>query len=368
MALAAVAPTPGERLAAARARRRFERSVVAVGLVAVLVVAVALGLGAGAVAVPPAVVGQALLAKAGLIDAAGLDPVAVLVVQDLRLPRVLTGLLIGAVLALAGAAMQGLFRNPLAEPGLVGVSSGAALGAALVIVVGEAWLQGLNEPWRGLALPLAAFLGALGATVLVFRLATFTGQTAVALLLLAGIAVNAIVGAVLGFAAFWSTDQQLRDLTFWTLGSLAAVDPRGMAPALAAMLLALLVLPRFALVLDALALGEREVRQLGLDVEVAKRWLVLLVALGVGAAVATAGIVGFVGLVVPHLVRRMVGAAHGWLLPSSAVLGAALLLIADVAARLVVSPAELPIGILTAALGGPFFLILLLVQRRRFAL
>lgn len=254
------------RLAAARRSRHRRRGAVSLGLVVLLVAAVGLGLGAGALPVPPALVVQALLAKLGLIDASALDPVSVVVVQELRLPRVVVGMLVGAVLALAGAVMQGLFRNPLAEPGL------------------------------------------------------------------------------------------------------AAVDPGVMAPALFAMLLAGALLPRFALLLDALALGEREALQLGFDVEAAKRWLVLLVALGVGAAVATCGIIGFVGLVVPHLIRQLVGTAHAWLLPLSAVAGAALLLLADVAARLVVIPAELPIGILTAALGGPFFLALLLAQRRRFAL
>ena len=356
------------RLAATRRSRHLRRGAVSLGLGALLVAAVVLGLGAGALPVPPAVVVQALLAKLGLVDPAALDPVSVVVVQELRLPRVVVGMLVGAVLALAGAAMQGLFRNPLAEPGLVGVASGAALGAALVIVLGETLQAGLDQPWRGLALPIAAFLGALAATVLVFRLASFAGQTSLALLLLAGIAINAITGAVLGLAAFWSTDQQLRDLTFWTLGSLAAVDPGAMAPALLAMLLAGVLLHRFALLLDALALGEREARQLGFEVETAKRWLVLLVALGVGAAVATCGIIGFIGLVVPHVVRQLIGTAHAWLLPLSAVAGAALLLLADVAARLVVLPAEMPIGILTASLGGPFFLALLLAQRRRFAL
>jgi iron complex transport system permease protein len=316
-----------------------------------------LGLGAGAVAVPPLQVVQALLGQA-------VDPVQAAVVLDLRLPRVVTGILVGAVLAVAGAALQGLLRNPLADPGLVGVSSGAAIGAVVVIVaVGEA-----AGPFRPLLLPLAAFVGALLATVVIVRLATFDGRTATALLLLAGIAINAIAGAGLGLAAFYSTDQQLRDLTFWTLGSLAGADPRALWPAVVLMVAATAGLLALARPLDACLLGEREASHLGVDIERAKRLLVALVALGTGAAVAACGIIGFVGLVVPHLARLLVGTDHRWLLPTSAILGAALLLTADLGARLLVLPAELPIGILTSALGGPFFLGLLLVHRRRFAL
>lgn len=321
-----------------------------------LALAAIAGLAAGAVAIPP---GAVLAALAGV----GNDAVAAAVVVDLRLPRVLTGCLVGAALAVAGAAMQGLFRNPLADPGLVGVSSGAALGAVFVIVV----LGDAAAPSRPLLLPFAAFLGALLATVVIQRLATFDGRTTTAMLLLAGIAINAIAGAGLGLAAFFSTDQQLRDLTFWTLGSLAGTDLRVLWTAAFAMLAAVLGLALFGRVLDACLLGEREAAHLGVDVERSKLMLIALVALGTGAAVAAAGIIGFVGLVVPHLARLLVGADHRWLMVVSALLGAALLLVADIAARLIVLPAELPIGILTSALGGPFFLALLLANRRRFA-
>ncbi|MFW5679489.1 MAG: FecCD family ABC transporter permease [Pseudomonadota bacterium] len=351
---AAALPVAARLAGALGRRRRRRRAMVALVLVGLLL-AVLFGLGAGAVAVPPLAVVEALLGT-------GSDPVAASVVLDLRLPRILTGLLVGAALAVAGAAMQGLFRNPLADPGLVGVSSGAALGAVVVIVaLGEAW-----APLRPLLLPFAAFTGALIATLVVQRLATYEGRTTTALLLLAGIAINSIVGAALGLAAFFSTDQQLRDLTFWTLGSLAGTDPRALWPAAILMALAILGLPLLARVLDACLLGEREAGHLGIDVERSKLVLIALVALGTGAAVAACGIIGFVGLVVPHLARLLVGADHRWLMPVSAILGAALLLTADIGARLLVLPAELPIGILTTALGGPFFLALLLANRRRF--
>ncbi len=353
--MSAAALPVAARLATAVGRRQRRRLFVLGAAALTLLLAALAALGAGAMAIPP---GEVLRTLLGLST----DPFAASVVLDLRLPRVLTGILVGAALALAGAAMQGLFRNPLADPGIVGVSSGAALGAVIVIVaLGEA-----AEPSRALLLPLAAFIGALLATLVIQQLATFEGRTTVAMLLLAGIAINSIAGAGLGLAAFFSTDEQLRDLTFWTLGSLAGTDPRALWPAATLMVVAIVALPLLARVLDASLLGEREATHLGINVERAKLLLITLVALGTGAAVAACGIIGFVGLVVPHLARLLVGADHRWLMPVSALLGGALLLTADIGARLLVLPAELPIGILTSALGGPFFLALLLANRRRF--
>ncbi|MEO1018461.1 MAG: iron ABC transporter permease [Pseudomonadota bacterium] len=351
-----ITQSQGEALTAALSRRQRQRFTILVAASVVLAAVIIAGIGVGALAIAPDDVITALLGVSN-------DPVVTAVVVDIRLPRVLLGLLVGGALATAGAAMQGLFRNPLADPGLVGVSSGAALGAVMVIVVfGDAW--GSSRP---LMLPLAAFVGALLTTFIIQRLATFDGRTTTALLLLAGIAINSIAGAGLGFAAFISTDQQLRDLTFWTLGSLASSDPRTLAPAALLMIIAIVGLALQARVLDAYILGESDAGYLGVNVERNKRIVVALVALGTGAAVAAAGIIGFVGLVVPHLVRQLVGTAHSWLMPMSVILGAAILLLSDMAARLVVLPAELPIGILTSALGGPFFLALLLANRRRFA-
>ena len=305
---------------------------------------------------------RALLRLAGLpLAGAGLEQ-AELIVGQLRLPRALLGLAVGAVLALAGVAMQGLFRNPLADPGLIGVSSGAALGAALAIV-GGAWL---GQPPVWLApwlLSLCAFGGGLGVTALVYRLGRRDGETRVATMLLAGIALSALTGAGIGLFSYLADDATLRSLTFWNLGSLNGASYARLWPLLPVCLGVALWLPRRAAALNALLLGESEARHLGFDVERLKRELVLCVALGVGAAVAAAGMIGFVGLVVPHLVRLLTGPDHRLLLPASALAGAALLLLADLAARLLLAPAELPIGTLTALLGAPFFLYLLRRER-----
>lgn len=271
-------------------------------------------------------------------------------------------LAVGAVLALSGVAMQGLFRNPLADPGLVGVSSGAALGAALAIVFGAS-LGGLPAFLAPYLLSLCAFGGGLGVTWLVYRLGRRDGQTSVATMLLAGIALTALSGAVIGLFTYLADDATLRTLTFWNLGSLNGASYPRLWPLLLVALLVACWLPRRADALNALLLGESEARHLGFDVERLKAELVLCTALGVGAAVAAAGMIGFIGLVVPHLIRLVAGPDHRTLLPASMMAGAILLLLADLLARLALAPAELPIGIVTALIGAPFFLYLLLRGR-----
>ncbi|MCC5808760.1 MAG: iron ABC transporter permease [Ectothiorhodospiraceae bacterium] len=291
------------------------------------------------------------------------DLAATMVVRELRLPRLLLGALVGAALALSGAMLQGLFRNPLADPGLIGVSSGAALGAVGVIVLGERLFSVVGVGVPAGALPVAAFVGALVATLVIWRIASRNGTTQVALLLLAGIAINAIAGAGTGVLTFMADDAQLRTLTFWSMGSLAHAswpDLRVTAPLL---LILLLAMPMLARPLNALLLGEAVAGHLGHEVHRVKQATVLLSALAVGAAVSVSGLIGFVGLVAPHLVRLTIGVDHRWLLPASALLGACLLVSADMLARVVVAPAELPIGLVMALIGGPFFLILLMRQR-----
>ncbi|MBF2930535.1 iron ABC transporter permease, partial [Pseudomonas aeruginosa] len=263
---------------------------------------------------------------------------------------------------LSGVAMQGLFRNPLADPGLVGVSSGAALGAALAIVFGAS-LGGLPAFLAPYLLSLCAFGGGLGVTWLVYRLGRRDGQTSVATMLLAGIALTALSGAVIGLFTYLADDATLRTLTFWNLGSLNGASYPRLWPLLLVALLVACWLPRRADALNALLLGESEARHLGFDVERLKAELVLCTALGVGAAVAAAGMIGFIGLVVPHLIRLVAGPDHRTLLPASMMAGAILLLLADLLARLALAPAELPIGIVTALIGAPFFLYLLLRGR-----
>lgn len=287
---------------------------------------------------------------------------AELILAQIRVPRTLLGLAVGMVLALCGVAMQGLFRNPLADPGLVGVSSGAALGAAVAIVGGAA-LGGLPEAFAPYLLSAFAFIGGLLVTALVYRLGRRDGQTNVATMLLAGIALTALAGAAIGLFTYLADDATLRTLTFWNLGSLNGASYARLWPLLLATLAVALWLPRRARALNALLLGESEARHLGFDVERLKRELVFCTALGVGAAVAAAGLIGFIGLVVPHLMRLLVGPDHRLLLPASALAGASLLLLADLVARLALAPAELPIGIVTALIGAPFFLYLLVRGR-----
>jgi iron complex transport system permease protein len=337
---------------------RSRRAVILTLLSVLAVVAIIASLGVGASAISPGTVLRTLL------HAADASPRDTAIVLHLRLPRTLLGFGLGAALAVSGALMQGLFRNPLADPGLIGVSAGGAMAAVAVIVLGvPTLLAGTVGPF---ALPLAAFAGSLCTTLAIQRIASDDGRTNVSTLLLAGIAINAIAGAVTGFLIFGSDDQQLRDITFWSMGSLGGATwttVLGLAPFAVG---AVFAAGRWAGVLDALLLGEREAGLLGFDVEPAKRRIVIATAAAVGAGVAAAGVIGFVGLVVPHLVRLMAGAGHRLLLPASALLGGTLMLCADMLARTVVMPAELPIGLVTALLGGPFFLWLLIRQRRSF--
>ncbi|RQM70680.1 iron ABC transporter permease [Aeromonas enteropelogenes] len=287
-----------------------------------------------------------------------------LIVQEIRLPRTLLCIAVGGILGLCGAVMQGLFRNPLADPGIIGVSGGAALGAALAIVL----LTPLSQQWQttlGIGLlPLLAFLGGALTTTLVYLLGTREGGTSVTVMLLAGVAITALSGAVIGLLTYLADDQMLRDLSLWQMGTLAAGKPADVALALLTLATLTWLFLRDADPLNALLLGEGEARHLGVDVQALKRRLILLTAAGVGVAVAVSGMIGFVGLVVPHLVRLMAGPNHVRLLPLSALLGAALLLGADMLARTLLAPAELPVGIITALLGAPFFIWLLIKGRR----
>lgn len=302
---------------------------------------------------------QALLRLAGVpLSGEGLEQ-AELIVGQIRLPRALLGLAVGSVLALSGVAMQALFRNPLADPGLIGVSSGAALGAALAIVGGSLFGAGMPPEESPYLLSASAFAGGLVVTALVYRLGRRDGQTRVATMLLAGLALSALAGAVIGLFGYLADDAALRRLTFWNLGSLSGASYARLWPLLLATLGVALWLPRRAAALNVLLLGESEARHLGFEVERLKRELVFCTALGVGAAVAAVGMVGFVGLLVPHLLRLFCGPDHRLLLPAAMLAGASLLLFADLLARLLLAPAELPLGIVTALLGAPFFIYLL---------
>ena len=337
-------------------------------------VLVLLGLLAGAAFLASIMLGVANASVIGVLRLLlGLDHDAALlrdriIILDIRLPRALMGLVVGAALAVSGALMQGLFRNPLADPALVGVSSGAALGAVSMIVLGGALVPWLPASLSLIALPLAAFLGGLASTLLLYRIAT-TGQvTSVATMLLAGIALGALSSAATGMLVLIADDRQLRDITFWTLGSLAGATWQKLAIAAPIILLALGASGFLARGLNALTLGEAAAFHMGFSVQRLKNAAILCVAAATGAAVATSGAIGFVGIIVPHLLRLVIGPDNRFLLPASALLGAALLLMADMLSRLIAAPAELPIGIITALAGAPVFLAILIRGRGRLGL
>jgi iron complex transport system permease protein len=339
-------------------RRRV--ALVALGLLGIVIVLVSIGRGASAI--PLSRIVEIFASLLGLGEAGTGGETAI--VLQIRAPRTVLGFAVGGALALAGAALQGLFRNPLADPTLIGASSGGALAAVTMIVLGGTLMGPLGGFERAIALPLVAFAGALAATFLVYRFASRDGETSVATMLLAGIGVAAIANAGIGILIFVSDDDQLRTLNFWLLGSLAGGTWTLVLPVLVFLAVPLVLLPRYAAGLNAFALGEAEAGHLGYDVEQLKHRLIALSALAAGASVAVAGIIGFVGLIVPHLVRLVLGADHRMIMPASALLGGSLLVAADIFARTLVVPAELPIGIVTSLAGGPVFLWLLMRRRR----
>ena len=342
-------------------RRRLRPSTVIVlsALLLLLLVAVIVSATIGAAGIPSA----RLLALLGLTS---VDPATFardhLVLWSIRLPRIALAAMIGALLAVSGAMMQGLFRNPLADPAMVGVSSGAAFAAALTIVIVDRFATAGSPLSLGL-LPVTALIGALITTAALYRLATRHGRTSIAVFLLGGLAIAALTNAGIGFLVFMADDRQLRDITFWMLGSLGGATWQKVAIVAPFLVLSAAGMPLIARGLDLLALGEAEAFHMGIAVERLKQIAILLVAIAVGAAVAFCGVVGFVGIVVPHLLRLAIGPGHRLLLPASMLLGAAMMLAADSVARTIAAPAELPIGIVTAIVGAPFFLALLLRQR-----
>lgn len=332
--------------------RAARRRRILAGLAVVLVAAMIVAIGRGPVALSPLEVLAALARRLGLdTDASARD---VAIVWSIRTPRVVLAALVGAALATAGGALQGVVRNPLADPTIVGVSSGAALGAVAAFVLGARVLRDPTlGPWL---VPAAAFAGALVTTRIALAIARVDGATSGVTVLLAGIGLAALCGAGIGILLYLADDAALRSVTFWTLGSVGgATWPLVLAVA-GPILLGVALLPRFAGELDRLALGDTEARHVGVDVDRTTRRIVLLVALAIGAAVAACGMISFVGLLVPYLARAALGPGHRHLLPACALGGALVLVVADLAARTVVAPTELPIGILTALAGAPVLL------------
>lgn len=344
------------------ARRTF---FVLLILILILICVILISADKGSVEITQSQIFAILLKKIGVFVPSDFTIQQEATLIDIRLPRIVLGALVGAALGISGAAMQGIFRNPLADPSLIGISSGAALAATSVVVIGDLVSFSLPGVLQLFAFPAAAFVGALVTTLIIYRLATIGGRTVAATLLLAGIAINALAQSFSGFLTFYATDTQIRSLTFWKLGSLGNGNWATVTAALPFILIPILLFSRLARPLNAILLGESEAGHLGFEIEKIKRRAVILAALSVGASVAFTGLITFVGLIVPHLLRMVIGPDHRYLFPASALLGASLLLTADLIARTLVSPAEMPIGILTAIIGAPFFLWLLIRSGQR---
>lgn len=301
----------------------------------------------------------------GLSDGINFKPQQAAVLLNIRLPRVVLGVLIGAGLGVSGAGIQGLFRNPLAEPGLIGISSGATLFAVLMIVMEVKVFTMLTGAIGFYALSLAAFIGACLTTMIVYRISMRNGKTVITTLLLAGIAINALAGAFIGLLTYIATDEQLRTITFWSLGSLGGASWETVIGILPFIIIPVVGLPFLAKSLNVLALGDAQALHMGVDVVMVKRIIMVLATIAVGASVAVAGVIGFIGLIIPHILRMTFSSDHRLVIPGSAILGAALLTLSDLLARTIVTPAELPIGILTALIGTPVFLYIIITERNK---
>lgn len=328
-----------------------------------LVFSVPVALGYGAESISVSQIMDILFYHFGWSDQKSFTPQHDAIIWVVRFPRILMAIGVGGALAVTGAAMQGLLRNPLADPSIIGISSGGALTAAIAIVLFPTLL--MTGGWIGFsALSLITFTGVVLVTILIFWLATFKGKIDVLYLLLSGIAINAIAWAGTGFLNFLATDEQLRSLTFWTMGSLSGSNFINAFLMLIVAVFTLIVFYTFYKGLNALVLGESQAKHLGIKVEYIKWMVILLTALCVGTAVSFTGMIGFIGLVIPHIFRLWAGADYRFLIPISFIGGAFLLLWADTFSRVVAAPVEVPIGIVTAFIGAPVFIFLILKQRK----
>ena len=345
--------------------RKQRSTLLFITLVVATPVALILSVGTGPVSIPVGDILRMLLSQFGMMDAPTNQTLS-LIVESIRLPRTLVGFMVGGSLAIAGAAMQGLFRNPLADPSIIGVASGAALGASTAIVLGTVlFAQYGGGLIQSFSVSLFAFIGGITTTGLVYRIGTTDTGTSVSTMLLAGVAINALAGAGIGILTYIADDISLRTLTYWQMGSLGGATWNLVLICGALLLPVSLILCRYGQVINALLLGESEARHLGIHVQRIKLQLIVLAALAVGVSVSVSGVIGFIGLVVPHLIRLMAGPDHRILLPASALFGGVLLVVADMLARTIVAPSELPIGIVTALMGAPFFMSMLWQQRQR---
>lgn len=331
-------------------KRAYSRRLVFAVLLVLTVLTLLAGVVVGPVHIPISDTLSYLIGRGASVN--GSPSVSRLIISQIRLPRVLLGLLVGCALAISGGTMQGLFRNPLASPYVLGIASGASTGASLVILLN---LRG------ALLLPLGAFIGGFLAAGIVYRLAQERSKkTSVYTLILAGVAVGALFSAVTSFTIFLhSGSEKVTDVIFWTMGGLGRANWAYVYVLTPIVALGSVILIAFSRDLNALSLGEEEAFHLGIDPEMSKRIMLGVATLLTSSAVAFAGTIGFVGLIIPHIMRLIIGPDHRYLLPATAIAGAVFLVWADLAARTVASPAEMPVGIITAFLGAPFFLYLL---------
>jgi iron complex transport system permease protein len=339
--------------------------LIFLSLSGLLLLSTTLSLAMGAMHIPIRQVCWILMEKTKLFHPDSIDPQYQAVIDIVRIPRTLTGLAVGAALGISGAAIQGIFRNPLAEPALTGISAGASLMSALVILLESGFLARLSGLPGYYILTLGAFAGGAIASTLVYRISRTDGKPNIATMLLAGIAINAMAGALTGLLSFMAADQQLRSITFWMLGSLAGATSETVIALIPAILLPVILLSMHGKKLNAFALGESQAEQLGMQPVIIKRRIIILTTLAVGASVAVAGVIGFVGLIVPHCIRLLGGVDNRYVLPASALAGGLVLTIADTLARIVIPPIELPIGVITALLGTPVFLYILIKDKKK---
>jgi len=333
------------------------QNLILAGLLAILSVLAIVSLSLGAFPIPLAQVGEVILNGLGF-PGIEVDHQQVNVLFQIRLPRIILATVIGGGLGVAGAALQGMFRNPLVEPGLIGVSSGSALFAVLYLVV----ISGAAGFWKTLSavgLPLFAFIGGLLHVLAVYRLSRSQGKTETATLILAGVAINALAGALIGLTLFYADDAALRSFTFWSLGDLGGASWSKIPAAVLLILFPSMLLFKDHKILNALALGEHEAFHMGVNVKQIKLKLLIITALIVGVGVSLVGMIGFIGLIVPHLIRICFGADHRMVLPGAFLLGSILMNVADLIARMIVMPAEMPIGVVSALIGAPFFIWLI---------
>ncbi|WP_126972699.1 FecCD family ABC transporter permease [Gynurincola endophyticus] len=341
------------------------KKVIYISLTAALIISVIVSMSVGAMDIPIKQVIWSVLDILGIYHSDQLDDQYKGVLSIVRIPRVLMGILVGAALGISGAAIQGVFRNPLAESGLIGISAGASLMSALVIMLETTLFAGMSLMVGYYLLPVSAFIGAAVASILVYNISKTNGKPNIATMLLAGIAINALAGALTGLISFMADDQQLRNITFWMLGSLAGATQETLLVVAPFILIPVFILPFQGKMLNAFVLGESQAEQLGMRPSVIKRRVVLLATLAVGAAVSVSGIIGFVGLLVPHLIRLIGGVDNRYVLPASAIMGALVLTVADMLSRILVPPIELPIGVITALLGTPVFIYILIKDKKK---